>query len=349
MQPHEFVLPKLNEHADAADADPFWPAASWRLAGEIGALRWAIPAIHGGEGLEGRSLLRRYRLLAQHCLTTAFLLSQRDAAVRRLRDADNAEARDRLLPPLARGETFITVGLSQLTTSRQHTAPTLRVEVADDAVRIDGIIPWVTGAAKAEHLVVGGVQADGRQVLLVLPTNLPGVTIGAPLDLMALRGSLTTEVRCDDVRVDRRWLLAGPAEKVLVSPRGGTGGLETSCLAIGLAAAAIDLLRREATDRPALLGVTRRLLKKHNALRRRMYALAETPAAPDAAAGLRGKANLLALRATQAALTASKGTGFVRPHPAQRWARQALFFLVWSCPRPAAEATLGFLFGECDA
>ena len=37
---------------------------------------------------------------------------------------------------------------------------------------------------------------------------------------------------------------------------------------------------------------------------------------------------------------AAKGAGFVRPHPAQRWARQALFFLVWSCPRPAAEALL---------
>jgi hypothetical protein len=49
------------------------------------------------------------------------------------------------------------------------------------------------------------------------------------------------------------------------------------------------------------------------------------------------------LRATQAALTASKGTGFLRSHPAQRWARQALFFLVWSYPRPAAEATLAYL------
>ena len=72
------------------------------------------------------------------------------------------------------------------------------------------------------------------------------------------------------------------------------------------------------------------------------------PAGPTGALELRAKANALVLRATQAALTACKGVGFVHPHPAQRWARQALFFLVWSCPRPAAEATLGFLLGECD-
>ena len=61
------------------------------------------------------------------------------------------------------------------------------------------------------------------------------------------------------------------------------------------------------------------------------------------AVGLRARANSLVLRATQAALTASKGSGFLRQHPAQRWALQALFFLVWSCPRPAAEATLAAL------
>ena len=60
-------------------------------------------------------------------------------------------------------------------------------------------------------------------------------------------------------------------------------------------------------------------------------------------------AHSLVTRATQAYLTARKGTGFLRTEPAQRWARQALFFLVWSCPRPAAEATLALLAPQaCD-
>ena len=79
-----------------------------------------------------------------------------------------------------------------------------------------------------------------------------------------------------------------------------------------------------------------------------MLRLAGAGGKPQEMAALRARANALVLRATQTALTAAKGVGFVRPHPAQRWARQALFFLVWSCPRPAAEATLGYLLGECD-
>src|SRR5206468_11971148 len=93
----------------------------------------------------------------------------------------------------------------------------------------------------------------------------------------------------------------------------------------------------------ARLGVDRRSVREET------VRLASAGRAAEQTAALRARANALVLRATQAALTAAKGVGFVRPHPAQRWARQALFFLVWSCPRPAAEATIGFLLGECDA
>ena len=65
------------------------------------------------------------------------------------------------------------------------------------------------------------------------------------MDLMALQGSLTAEVRLEQVALERRWLLAGPAERVLVSGRGGPGGLETSCLALGLAGAAADAYAKE--------------------------------------------------------------------------------------------------------
>ncbi len=273
-------------------------------------------------------------------MTTCFILSQRDAACRRLRDSDNAALSERLLPALACGERFTTVGLSQLTTARQHTAPSFTARLDADVLVLDGVIPWVTGAAQAQHLVVGGVLDDGRQVLAVLPADLPGVQVGPPLELLALRGSLTAEVRCTQVRLGREWLLAGPAEKVLQTGRGGAGGLETSCLALGLVHAATDYLQQEAAARPPLVPIAERLRSRLDRAWHELERLAGGANPPEAATALRGRANLLALHATQAALTAGKGTAFVRPHPAQRWARQALFFLVWSCPWPAASATL---------
>ena len=67
------------------------------------------------------------------------------------------------------------------------------------------------------------------------------------------------------------------------------------------------------------------------------------------ASQVRAQANALVLRATQAYLTARRGSGFLRSEPAQRWARQALFFLVWSCPTPIAQAAIRDLAGLCPA
>ena len=51
-------------------------------------------------------------------------------------------------------------------------------------------------------------------------------------------------------------------------------------------------------------------------------------------------ANDLALQATQSALAAAKGAGFVEDHEVGRWCCEALFFLVWSCPQAVIDAHL---------
>lgn len=337
------ALAILAARAKDADAAAAWPVESWQALKRCGALGWSIPAAYGGDGRGGIDLLNGYEQLAGACLTTCFILSQRDAACRRLRDSGNDTLCRELLPPLARGETLTTVGLSQLTTSRQHVQPTFVARQAGEHFFLNGTIPWVTGAAMADYLIIGAVLEDSRQILAVLPRSLPGVSVGQPLDLMALEGSLTAEVRCNDVVLENRWLLAGPAERVMAAGKGGTGGLETSCLALGLAGAAITYLSNEAQARSELRVSAERLEQARHSVRQEMHRLSEEGGTAETTAALRARANSLVLRATQAALTASKGSGFLRRHPAQRWARQALFFLVWSCPRPAAEATLAAL------
>src|SRR6185437_12431914 len=117
----------------------------------------------GGTERPPLELLDGYGRLAGACLTTCFLLSQRDAACRRLRDSGNVELCHELLPPLASGEIFATVGLSQLTTSRQHVRPVLTARRQGSSVVLDGVMPWVTGAAQADFFVTGAVLEEGGQ------------------------------------------------------------------------------------------------------------------------------------------------------------------------------------------
>ena len=337
-------LARLTAAADTADESPDWPAGSWDVLRTAGVLRWAIPPVDGGAGLTPADQLTGHEQLAAACLTTAFVLSQREAAVRLIARYAPPPARHVLLAALAAGGGYVTVGISQLTTSRQHRPPALVATPAGNGFRLDGSMPWVTGADRAEFVVTAAALPDGRQILLRLPPDRPGVAVGPPFPLVALRGSRTAAVRCDGVAVGPDLVVAGPAEGLL-GPGSG-GGPETSALALGLATAAVDYLRGEAAARPTLAPPADRLAAGLAAARDELHRLAGGPPDPPAAAAVRVRCTRLSLRATQAALTAAKGAGFVTPHPAGRWARQALFFLVWSCPPATAEALLDDLTAD---
>jgi len=325
------LLSQLATNSGRADLDPAWPAGSLRLLDATDAWRWSIPEEYSGTAWPSSDLLAAYEDLAAACLTTAFILSQRDAALRRLvAFAPHRFADD--LTRLAHGQGFTTIGLSQLTTSRQHQQSALVVTAnGPDRYLLHGEIPWVTGADRAEFVVIGAKDRDGRQYLFALPTHHPGVSVDGPMSLMALAGSRTARIRLHQATLDARRLLIGPVTEIPALGRGGTGGLETSCLALGLARAALDYLRSEAERRPELVQVTQQLNGQFQTLRRSLHALAQGE--PGDAATLRADATQLVQAATQIALVAAKGAGYVRGHPVERWVRQAHFFLVWSCPR----------------
>ena len=62
---------------------PSWPARSGNSIENAGAPRWSLPEV-GGESCPRPLLVQRYAQLASGSLTAVFILSQHDAAVRRL-------------------------------------------------------------------------------------------------------------------------------------------------------------------------------------------------------------------------------------------------------------------------
>ena len=331
------VLGCLVAGAENADRLLDWPLASWDAIRSAGVLAWPVPKEYGGAGLSQAETLRDGEAIASACLTTSFILAQQEAVVRLLLKGP-AHLKDRYLRGVAAGELILTVGLSHLTTSRQDRGPVLRANpIAGGGFILDGQVPWVTGADRADAIVIGATLPDASQLVLLLPSGQAGVTITPPLLLSSFNGSRTSFIRCDGVTVGPELILAGPSEQVLGKTDGG--GLETSGPAIGLAAAATAYLRSEAANRPALADRAARFETSLAAARQRLFTLAVDPV-PEAILALRVECSRLALQATQVALLVAKGAGFVATHPAQRWARQALFFLVWSCPSLVVEGLL---------
>src|SRR5262245_29596679 len=100
---------QLRQGAASADGEKRWPEESWNRLRTEGVLRWCIPRGYGGVEISTVELLAGYEGLAAACLTTCFILSQREAACRRIRDHGSDSLRQELLPPLSRGELFATV------------------------------------------------------------------------------------------------------------------------------------------------------------------------------------------------------------------------------------------------
>lgn len=311
---------------------------------------------------ERGSLLQFYVWLASGCLTTAFIMTQRNAALRRIETSQNEFARFHLLPTLRNGDSFATVGFSHLTTSRRHlNQPPLRAIRDGQDWILDGFSPWVTGGKFADWLVVGAVELESngglgevgkqRELLFCVAKDSPGIIIDESNELMALNASATGQVRFENVKAREIELLHGPVEKVMeVSSKGtdtgilpgrssGAGGLQTSALAIGHAAQAIEYLFQESHSREDLRLVARSLETQWKSAYADLLAMDNGELVQDSAA-LRKRANDLALNSSQAALVAAKGMGFTSDHRVGRWCREAMFFLVWSCPQSVSQAHL---------
>src|SRR5438552_18530642 len=98
------MLAVLEDRAADADGNLAWPENSWQAMRQGGAVRWAIPAAFGGNGWDAARLLEGYEHVAAACMTSCFILSQRDAACRRLVGSDNSDLARELLPALAEGK-----------------------------------------------------------------------------------------------------------------------------------------------------------------------------------------------------------------------------------------------------
>ena len=322
-----------------------WPEERVRLCADAGVYRWFVSRESGGLGWSEAEITQAYLQLAAACLTTTFILTQQVSALRRVAGTQNDFLRQALLPKLVSGESIATVAISHLTTSRRHLVnPVLQAKRVDGGFTIDGYSPWCTGGCGSDWLVMGAEQENGEQILFAADKNLTGVTVQPGNQLMALSASQTGAINCDQVFIEEKFVISGPKPAVLTSGKGGgTGGLQTSTLAIGLATAATEFISNESKRREDLALTRDAFVEQLATLKNNLLALA-TGVNPESlgcsAQELRVSANSFVLRATQAALVAAKGRGYVQGHPVERWCREAMFFLVWSCPQPVLNSNL---------
>jgi alkylation response protein AidB-like acyl-CoA dehydrogenase len=185
----------------------------------------------------------------------------------------------------------------------------------------------------------------------VVPTDLKGIIIDPPMQLMALQSSRTCEVHFKDVVVDKRFVLRGPGEHILAS-RSTVKPLVVATAGIGLAGTLVRLIESLAAKTSgALLEMSEELSARYQAMRDRLMTFAASllePGQEVPKTEIRVGVNDLLVRLAAAALIYAKGSGLLRQRDAQRLVREALFFLVWSAPEDVRAQTLANLLNRPD-
>ncbi len=338
---------RLAEFAQHADVSGEWPGESIDLLGEFGCWRWMIPAEYDGDGCRPSELVAGYEALSRGCMSTALIFTQHDAAVDLIVTGSNDGLKRRLCPALAAGEQLLTVGLSQLTTSHQGGDPVMRATWDGRVARFNGLMPWVTSATEADAVVTGGVLPDGQQIAVYVPTDAAGLRVDPAMELAALQATMTAAVHCEDVSVAASDVIRGPVPRVLAI-RGTVRPMVVSATGLGLAGAMVSSIEETAPRRsPELRPFAEALVDQYKAVHRDLHGAADLlgdPASGGSTAEIRAAVNDLVMRLAIGLMTFAKGSGYLKSHPAQRMAREALFFLVWSAPDAVQVRTLQKIF-----
>ena len=137
----EVLCAALAARAEPIDRSGDWPTEQLQLCAAYGVYRWFLEPEKGGLGWAEVDLLRAYLRLSAACLNTAFIITQASGALRRIAVA-GSDIPQKVLDDFISGQTFMTLGISHLTTSHRHLGHcVLRAEETAEGFVLGWILP----------------------------------------------------------------------------------------------------------------------------------------------------------------------------------------------------------------
>ncbi|MEP6862538.1 MAG: acyl-CoA dehydrogenase family protein [Deltaproteobacteria bacterium] len=207
----DFVEKEINPHCEAWEKAGLFPAHEvFKKAGRLGLLGINKPEQYGGMGLD-----YSYQAVATEELGNCnggslpmALGVQTDMATPALSRWGSHELKQEFLAPAIAGDVVCSIAVSEASGGSDVAAiKTVAKKDGSDYV-INGSKMWITNAVHADWLCLLVNTGEGpvhmNKTLVVVPTKLEGVTIGAKIDKLGMRASDTCPVFFEDVRVPQR-------------------------------------------------------------------------------------------------------------------------------------------------
>jgi len=184
---------------------------------ELGFLGICLPEEYGGGGRPLLDALVVIEELAKVSMQGAWpVFEGATGPARVVHLFGTEEQKQRLLPPVVRGEKTIAVAISEPDAGSAATDATVKAKIVGDEVVLNGAKRWCSGAGHAEQYLVYArlgeeLGAAGIGAVLV-DKETPGLTFGERENLMGWRGVHSADMFFDDVRV--------PVENIIIEKGG---------------------------------------------------------------------------------------------------------------------------------
>ena len=236
------VLPK----AAAIDREHRHPTELVHRMAELGLLGIAVPEQYGGAGLDNVAYALAMEEVSRACASTGVIMSVNNSLVCDPIQRFGTEAqKQQWLVPLASGKMLGCFALSEPEAGSDAAAQkTTAVRDGSDWV-INGTKNWITNGPVADACVLFTMNdrdAGHRGITaFILPMKAKGVRCGPPDDKMGIRGSKSSQIFLDDVRLPGDALLGevGGGFRVAMTTLDG-GRIGIAGQAIGIARAALE-------------------------------------------------------------------------------------------------------------
>lgn len=236
------VLPKAAE----IDREHRHPAELVKRMAELGFLGIAVPEEFGGSGLDNISYALAMEEVSRACASTGVIMSVNNSLVCDPINRFGTEAQKReWLTPLASGKLLGCFALSEPEAGSDAAAQKTTAEKHGEEWVINGTKNWITNGPVADVCVLFTMndKAAGHKGItaFILPMKTKGVRTGPPDDKMGIRGSKSSQIFLDDVRLTDAHLLGtvGGGFKVAMSTLDG-GRIGIAAQALGIARAALE-------------------------------------------------------------------------------------------------------------
>lgn len=247
----------VGPNAAKVDQDGMWPEENIRALQDASLGGLTVPEELGGLGQGSFGILKVNEILGQKCASTAMCFGMHCVGSAVISAKATPDQIERYLVPIAKGNHFTTLSLSESGSGSHFYIPDTKLEAtSSDQYKVNGNKTFVTNGGFADSYVISTVAAEadapvGQFSCIVVSDEAKGLDWGDPWDGLGMRGNSSCSLGLNDVLVPKGNLLGEEGDQIwyvfqVVAPY---FLMAMSGTYLGIASSAIEIAREHLIKR----------------------------------------------------------------------------------------------------